>query len=156
MLKEGDLFPDFDLQDQNGQQHSLDSIESRPFVIYFYPKDDTPGCTKEACSFRDSIRHFDGIAVLGVSPDSVKSHLKFANKFDLPFTLLADVDLKLIKACGLWVEKKMYGKTYMGVQRATFIVGKDNRVLKSWPKVTPEDHAEDVLTALKEIDRSIH
>lgn len=149
MLTVGQKFPDFSLQDQDGNTHTLATLSGKPFVVYFYPKDDTPGCTTEACEFRDAQPQFEGVRVFGVSPDSVKSHKKFAEKFGLNFPLLADVDKQLCEACGVWVEKSMYGKTYMGVARTTFLVDANGLVQHVWEKVTPKNHAADVLSASK-------
>ncbi|HTQ11995.1 MAG TPA: thioredoxin-dependent thiol peroxidase [Fimbriimonadaceae bacterium] len=146
MLNEGDPFPQFSLQDQDGKTVSNADLTGFKTVVYFYPKDDTPGCTVEACEFRDA--SYPNAKVIGVSPDSPKSHTKFISKFGLNFPLLADVDHTLAEACGVWVEKSMYGKSYMGVERTTFLVGKDGRVLKIWRKVTPKGHAEEVAAAL--------
>ncbi|MBX3111497.1 MAG: thioredoxin-dependent thiol peroxidase [Fimbriimonadaceae bacterium] len=148
MLQVGDPFPDFSLQDQDGQTHTLAGLRGTRFVVYFYPKDDTPGCTTESCEFRDLASSFSGSPVFGVSPDGVKSHKKFADKFSLPFTLLADTDRSLCEACGVWVEKSMYGKKYMGVARTTFVVGPDGTVTHVWEKVKPEGHAAQVAAAL--------
>jgi peroxiredoxin Q/BCP len=150
MLKEGEQFPDFDLADQSGARVRLAELLGAPFLIYFYPKDDTSGCTKEACGFRDAMPDLP-IPVLGVSPDSVESHQRFASKYGLNFRLLADTERSLIEACGLWVEKSMYGRKYMGVNRSTFLVGKDGAVLKAWHKVNPASHAQEVLEAVHEI-----
>jgi peroxiredoxin Q/BCP len=149
MLTVGQKFPDFSLQDQDGNTHTLESLKGKAFVVYFYPKDDTPGCTTEACEFRDAQPQFEGVRVFGVSPDSVKSHKKFAEKFGLNFPLLADTDKHLAEACGVWVEKSMYGKTYMGVARTTFLVDANGLVQHVWEKVTPKAHAADVLSAAK-------
>lgn len=118
-------------------------------IVYFYPKDDTSGCTVEACEFRDSLPRFEGARVIGVSPDSPRSHQKFVAKFQLPFTLLADVDKTLAEACGVWVEKSMYGKKYMGVARTTFLVDERGIVERVWRQVKPQGHAAEVLGALK-------
>lgn len=118
-------------------------------IVYFYPKDDTSGCTVEACEFRDSLPRFEGARVIGVSPDSPRSHQKFVAKFQLPFTLLADVDKTLAEACGVWVEKSMYGKKYMGVARTTFLVDERGIVELVWRQVKPQGHAAEVLGALK-------
>jgi len=146
MLNEGDPFPEFSLQDQAGKTVTNEDLKGQKTVVYFYPKDDTPGCTVEACEFRDS--PYTGARVIGVSPDSPKSHTKFIAKFNLNFTLLADVEHKLAEACGIWIEKSMYGKSYMGVERTTFLVGEDGSVVKIWRKVTPKGHAEEVAGAL--------
>lgn len=148
MLSEGDLFPDFSLSDGDGQVVTRDSLRGRRAVVYFYPKDDTPGCTAEACELNERLPRFEGVRVYGVSPDAVKSHKKFAEKFGLGFPLLADEDHKLAEDCGLWVEKSMYGKKYWGVDRATFVLDADARVAKIFPKVKPQGHAEEILAAL--------
>lgn len=149
MLTVGQKFPDFSLQDQDGNTHTLESLKGKAFVVYFYPKDDTPGCTTEACEFRDAQPQFEGVRVFGISPDSVKSHKKFAEKFGLNFPLLADTEKQLAEACGVWVEKSMYGKTYMGVARTTFLVDANGLVQHVWEKVTPKAHAADVLSTAK-------
>ncbi len=149
MLKEGDLFPDFSLCDQNGTVVTGDSLKGSKTIFYFYPKDDTSGCTLEACEFRDAIPQFSGAKVVGVSPDSEKSHQKFIKKFDLNFTLLADIDKTLCEACGVWVEKSMYGKKYMGVARTTFLLDETGKVVRVWSQVKPQGHAAEVLAALK-------
>lgn len=148
MINEGDLFPDFSLSDQDGNVVTRDSLKGAKAVIYFYPKDDTPGCTTEACEFRDAMPKYRGAKVIGVSPDSAKSHRKFADKFSLPFPLLADEDHRLADALGLWVEKSMYGKTYMGVDRSTFVLDEEGKVIRAFRKVKPAGHAEEVLAAL--------
>lgn len=150
MLQEGERFPDFDLPDQSGERVRLDDLLGSPFVVYFYPKDDTSGCTAEACGFRDRMPDLP-IPVLGVSPDSVESHVRFAAKYGLNFRLLADTERSLIEACGLWVEKSMYGRKYMGVHRSTFLVGKDGKVLRAWHDVKPATHPEEVVEAVREI-----
>lgn len=150
MLKEGDRLPDFQLLDQNGATVRAADFAGKPLVVYFYPKDDTPGCTKEACSFRDAYADIraKGAVVVGVSADDAASHLKFVKKFDLPFTLLADPEKKLISAFGAWGEKQMYGKTYEGILRTTFVFGPDGIAKKVFPKVSPEGHAQEILAAL--------
>jgi peroxiredoxin Q/BCP len=150
MLKEGDRLPDFELRDQNGSTVRAADFAGKPLVVYFYPKDDTPVCTKEACSFRDAHAEIraKGAAVVGVSADDSASHLKFAKKFNLPFTLLADPEKKLISAFGAWGEKQMYGKTYEGVLRTTFVFGSDGVAKKVFPKVSPEGHAQEILAVL--------
>ena len=152
-LEEGKKAPVFDLPSSGGGNVSLKSLKGRPFVLYFYPKYDTPGCTVEACEFGSGFPAFEklGVPVYGVSPDSVASHLKFIKKFNLPFTLLADEDHAVAEAYGLWVEKHMFGNTYMGVQRATFLVDADGKLAKIWPKVKPEGHAQEVLEAIKQL-----
>jgi peroxiredoxin Q/BCP len=133
---------------KNGQVHLAD-LRGHPVVLYFYPKDDTPGCTKEACSFRDAnhLMQKRGIIVLGVSADDVASHQKFAEKYGLPFPLLSDTDTTVSQRYGVWKEKNYAGKTYMGVNRETFLIDKDGIVRKAWHKVNPEGHAEEVLAA---------
>lgn len=152
-LQEGDLAPDFHLPTwtQNEQQElSLSSFKGKLVVLYFYPRDDTPGCTVEACSFRDSLASIEetGATVIGISRDTLKSHQKFADKFSLQFPLLADTNADVAKAYGCWSEKSMYGKKYMGVDRATFLIDGEGYIRKIWRKVTPQDHAADVLKAI--------
>ena len=151
MIDVGSPFPEFELQDQTGQTRTKTDFLGSPTVYYFYPKDDTPGCTKEACGFRDRMPALQGAAVVGVSPDGVASHQKFAQKFGLEFPLLADVEQKLAQACGVWVEKSMYGKKYMGIERSTFLVDSEGIVRKVWRKVKPEGHAEEVEEALRSL-----
>ena len=146
MIKEGDLFPAFSLLDQEGNTVSNGDLKGRKTVVYFYPKDDTPGCTKEACEFRDL--SISGARVIGVSPDTHKSHHKFVEKFSLNFTLLADVGHKLADACGVWVEKTMMGRKYMGVERSTFLLDEDGKVTKIWRQVKAEGHAQEVAGAI--------
>jgi peroxiredoxin Q/BCP len=151
MLTEGKKAPSFKLKDQNGEVISLDSLKGKNVVLYFYPKDDTPGCTIEACNFRDEFPKFKKIdaVILGVSPDSVESHKKFAIKFKLPFSLLSDEKKEVCEKYGVWQEKSMYGKKYMGVVRTTVIIDKEGKVKKIFPKVKVEGHNEEVMTALK-------
>lgn len=152
MLKEGTTAPAFKTTDANGETVSLKDLRGQKVVLYFYPKDDTPGCTKEACSFRDDFAKFKkrGIAVLGVSPDTEKSHKKFETKYKLPFTLLADTDHAIAESYGVWGEKKFMGRTYMGVHRATFLIDEKGKIKKVFEKVKPEDHASEVLEAFAE------
>lgn len=149
MLKEGTTAPAFKTTDQNGETVSLKNLRGRKIVLYFYPKDDTPGCTKEACSFRDAFSKFNkqDITVLGVSPDKEASHKKFVTKYKLPFTLLADTDHAIAEAYGVWGEKKFMGRTYMGVHRTTFLIDEKGKIKKIFEKVKPEDHASEVLQA---------
>ncbi|HEU5211007.1 MAG TPA: thioredoxin-dependent thiol peroxidase [Longimicrobiales bacterium] len=142
--------PEFKLQTDEGHDLSLRDLRGRKVVLYFYPKDDTPGCTKQACGLRDRIGDIEktGAKVLGVSPDSVKSHQKFRDKFDLPFTLLADEDHAVADAYGVWKEKSMYGKKYWGNERTTFIIDEDGRIAHVLPKVKPEEHADQILELL--------
>ncbi len=132
---------------------TLKELKGKNVVLFFYPKDNTPGCTVEACGFRDSYQEIVklGAAILGISPDSQKSHDKFINKFQLPFTLIPDEDKKICQEYGVWVEKSMYGKKYMGVARTTFIVGKDGKIVRIFEKVKPENHNIEVITALKKL-----
>jgi peroxiredoxin Q/BCP len=148
MLNEGDAFPSFSLQDQDGNSVANEDLKGQKAVIYFYPKDDTPGCTVEACEFRDLAPTYAGARVIGVSPDNPKSHTKFISKFNLNFTLLADEGHRLAEACGIWVEKMNYGKPYMGVERTTVLLDEEGKVRRVWRKVKPQGHAQEVLTAL--------
>ena len=150
-LKEGDKAPDFEASTNGGGRISLADFKGKHVVLYFYPRDDTPGCTKEACAFRDHFAAFKkkGAVVLGVSVDSVKSHDKFLDKFKLPFTLVADEDKKIVQAYGVWGEKSFMGRKYQGTHRVTFLIGSDGRIKKIWPQVKPEEHAEEVLAALE-------
>lgn len=152
MLKEGNKAPDFTATDQDGNKVKLSDYKGKRVVLYFYPKDDTPGCTKEACSFRDADDVFNakGIKVFGVSTDDEKSHQKFISKFQLPFDLLADTDKKIVEKYGVWGEKSMYGRTYMGTLRKTFLIGEDGRVVKIFDKVKVAEHADEVLKAFGE------
>jgi len=151
MLKEGDKAPQFELKDQLGKTHKLSDYKGKKFVIYFYPKDNTPGCTKEACAFRDnfSVYKKKGVVVLGISKDSEASHKKFADKFDLPFTLLSDPKSETIEKYGAWKEKSMYGKTFMGIARITYLIDEKGKILKVYPKVKPDEHAKEILADLK-------
>ena len=151
-LKEGDKAPDFAVNDGEGKTVRLKDLKGKKFVLYFYPKDDTPGCTKEACSFRDSWSKFKrrGIEVFGVSLDSEKSHQKFTEKFSLPFRLLADTDRKLSESFGTYGKKKFMGREYMGYHRMTFLTDEKGKIKKIFEKVKPEDHAEEVLAAFGE------
>jgi thioredoxin-dependent peroxiredoxin len=151
--KEGSKAPDFKLPASNGQTIGLKDLKGQNVVVYFYPKDDTPGCTVEACGFRDSHAELKKHAVvLGVSPDSLKSHGKFIEKFKLPFHLLADEEKKMAQDYGVWVEKSMYGRKYMGVARTTFVIDKDGRIAKVFEKVTPKDHEKEVFEAVKSLN----
>jgi peroxiredoxin Q/BCP len=152
MPKVGELAPDFELRDDEGQSHRLSSRRGHFTVVYFYPADDTPGCTKEACAFRDAHAAFgsEEAEVWGVSPQGPASKAAFRAKYGLPFTLLADEDHAVAEAYGTWGEKTNYGKTYLGVLRTSFLVGPDGLVARVWEKVKPEDHATDVLDALRE------
>ena len=145
--------PDFTLQDDRGENVRLSSFRGQPVVLYFYPKDDTPGCTKEACSFRDRNSELAarGASVLGVSPDDVASHARFRDKFGLNFPLLADPEHRVAEAYGAWREKNLYGRKSMGIQRSTFLIGPDGVVRRAWPKVAVDGHDDEVLAALDEI-----
>ena len=151
VLREGDKAPDFKVHDADGKTVTLKDFRGKKVVLYFYPKDDTPGCTKEACAFRDSSAKFKkrGIEVLGVSLDSEASHKKFANKYDLPFRLLADTDKAISESYGTYGEKKFMGRTYMGNHRMTFLIDEKGKIKKIFNKVKPEEHAEEVLDAFK-------
>jgi peroxiredoxin Q/BCP len=153
VLSEGDKAPDFSLPDQNGEEVKLSDLRGQTVVLYFYPKANTSGCTTQACGVRDRRADYEaaGARVIGVSPDEVKDVDKFAGKYDLDFTLLADADHSVAEAYGTWVEKSMYGRKYMGVQRATFIVGPDGKIARVFPKVQPKKHDELVLKALDEL-----
>jgi peroxiredoxin Q/BCP len=146
----GDQAPDFSLPADDGELVSKDSLLGRRYVLYFYPKDDTPGCTTQACSMRDNFARVTdaGMEVFGVSPDSVKSHVKFRAKYDLPYRLLADVGHGMADAYGVWVEKGFMGKTYMGVERTSFIVGPEGRIEHVLPRVKPDQHVDLLLEAL--------
>lgn len=149
-LKPGDKAPPFTAQTNGGGEISLSDFAGKNVVLYFYPKDDTPGCTKEACSFRDNFSALKkkGVVVLGVSPDGAKSHDKFATKFKLPFTLVADEEKTIAKAYGVWGEKTFMGRKYMGVFRVTFLIGPDGTIRNIWPLVKPDTHVAEVLAAL--------
>lgn len=147
----GDKAPDFQLQDQSGNTVALSQLAGKHVVLYFYPKDDTPGCTKEACSFRDecSALQAAGAVVLGVSTDDVRSHDKFARKYSLPFPLLADTGHQVAEAYGVWGEKSLYGRKFLGVNRSTFLISPQGKVSHVWPKVKVESHVQEVLAALQ-------
>lgn len=152
MLMVGKKAPDFKLKDQNGEINSLDSFKGKNVVLYFYPKDNTSGCTQEACNFRDEFPKFSKLdaVILGVSPDSIESHKKFANKYKLPFSLLSDEKKEILEKYGVWQEKSMYGKKYMGVVRTTVIIDEKGIVKKVFPKVKVDSHNDEVMKALKE------
>ena len=149
-LKPGDPAPDFSATVTDGSTIRLADLLGTPVVLYFYPRDDTPGCTKEACAFRDSYADFKrkGAVILGVSLDPVKSHVKFTEKFKLPFPLLADESKAIVTAYGVWGMKSFMGRKYEGIHRVTFLIGADGRIRNIWPKVKPEEHAAEVLAAL--------
>ncbi|MFO7571569.1 MAG: thioredoxin-dependent thiol peroxidase [Gaiellaceae bacterium] len=150
MIEEGKPAPTFTLRSNTGEEVSLEGLRGRPVVLYFYPRDDTPGCTAQARGIRDAWGEFEesGAVVLGVSPDSPAKHAKFREKYDLPFTLLADEEHEVAELYDVWVEKSMYGKTYMGVERSTFVIDAEGNVAKVMRKVKPDTHADDVLAAL--------
>jgi thioredoxin-dependent peroxiredoxin len=150
MLKEGDSAPEFTTKNQRGEEVKLSDFRGRKVVLYFYPKDDTPGCTKQACSLRDSNDVFEekGIKILGVSNDDEASHQKFISKFNLPFDLLADTDKKIVNAYGVYGEKNMYGKKYMGINRTTFLIDEAGKIKKIFKKVNVSEHADEVLQAV--------
>lgn len=150
MPTEGDRAPDFELQSDSGAQIRLSDLSGQPVVLYFYPKDDTPGCTTQACGIRDAYGEFEraGAVVLGVSPDTVERHVKFREKYGLPFTLLADPDHQVAERYGVWGEKHYMGRTYLGVSRTTFVIGPDGTVVKVMHDVKPATHADDVLATL--------
>jgi peroxiredoxin Q/BCP len=149
-VEEGSPAPAFSLTSDSGDTVTLSALKGGPVVLYFYPKDDTPGCTTQACGIRDAWGEFErtGAVVLGISPDREASHARFREKHGLPFTLLADPDHTTAEAYGVWVEKSLYGKTYMGVERSTFVIGADGTLAKVLRKVKPDTHADDVLAAL--------
>jgi peroxiredoxin Q/BCP len=149
-LKEGDAAPNFKARTQGDRQVSLSDFMGKPVVLYFYPRDNTPGCTKEACSFRDEFSALKkkGAVVIGVSTDSVKSHGKFAAKYKLPFILVADENKEIANAYGVWGPKSFMGMKFVGMHRVTFLIGADGKIKKIWPKVKPAEHADEVLAAL--------
>jgi peroxiredoxin Q/BCP len=150
-LKEGDVAPDFAANTSGGGKMSLADFKGKNVILYFYPRDDTAGCTREACAFRDRFAGFEakGAVVFGVSADPATSHDKFVEKYKLPFTLIADEDRKIVQAYGVWGQKSFLGKKYMGIYRVTFLIGRDGRIKKIWSKVKPDEHAEEVLAALE-------
>ncbi len=151
LVKAGTKAPDFELKDSEGKVHKLSDYKGKTFVLYFYPKDDTKGCTTEACSFRDSYAEFEqaGVDVVGVSPDDEQSHTKFIEKYELPFTLLSDPDHKVCEAYGVWGLKKFMGREYEGVLRTTFVIGPEGEIVKVFEKVNPTDHSQEVLEAVR-------
>lgn len=151
----GDKAPDFSLPDQEGEIHSLKEQKGKWVLLYFYPKDDTPGCTKEACSVRDNFPKFKklGLTVFGVSVDSVKSHAKFVKKYELPFTLLADENKELVNAYGVWAKKKFMGREYMGTNRWSFLIDPTGKIVKIYEDVKPDKHVEEVLADMKDVGK---
>jgi peroxiredoxin Q/BCP len=150
MVEEGKPAPDFELTSDSGDRVKLSDLRGKPIVLYFYPRDDTAGCTKQACGIRDAYDAFEGrgAVVLGVSPDDEASHVKFKSKYHLPFTLLADPDHRVAEDYGVWRERKLYGKTSMGIERSTFVIDPQGKVAKVMRRVNPEKHADQVLAAL--------
>jgi thioredoxin-dependent peroxiredoxin len=150
-MKVGQHAPDFTLSDQDGTEHTLSHYKGSWVLVYFYPKDDTPGCTKEACVLRDALPNLKALdtVVFGISGDSVKSHKKFAEKYELPFTLLADENKKVIQQYGVWGQKQMMGRTYMGVKRTSFLIDSQGKIVKIYESVKPDRHAEEVINDLK-------
>ena len=150
MVEEGKHAPDFELTSDTGERVRLSHLKGRTVVLYFYPRDDTPGCTKQACSLRDAYGEIQerGATVLGVSPDTEASHVRFKEKYELPFTLLADPEHEVAELYDVWVEKNNYGKKSMGIKRSTFVIDADGNVVKAMRGVSPDDHADDVLAAL--------
>jgi peroxiredoxin Q/BCP len=153
-ISAGSQAPDFTLSDDGGRMHTLSDYRGKPVVLYFYPKDNTSGCTKEACGFRDDYSAYQdvGVTILGISPDSPKSHANFRAKYELPFTLLADPDREVIKMYGAWGLKKLYGREYEGVMRTTFLIGEDGNILKVFEKVKPANHSAEILAVLEDVD----
>ena len=151
MIEEGKPAPDFELTSDTGETVRLSGLRGKPVVLYFYPKDDTPGCTTQACGLRDAYGELEseGAIVLGVSPDSEKSHVKFKEKYNLPFTLLADTDHAVAEQYGVWAEQKYMGRTYWGVLRSTFVIDADGNVKRTMHKVKPDTHADEVLASLR-------
>jgi peroxiredoxin Q/BCP len=149
-LQPGDAAPEFTATTQNGTTISLSDLRGKHVVLYFYPRDDTPGCTKEACSFRDGFSEFKkkDAVVLGVSTDSAKAHARFATKYKLPFSLLVDEDKQIVNAYGVWGEKRFMGRKYQGTHRVTFLIGPDGKIKYVWPGVKPVEHADEVLAAI--------
>jgi peroxiredoxin Q/BCP len=154
ILKEGDLAPDFTVSDQNGNAVSLAQMRGKTVVLFFYPKADTPGCTAEACAFRDAQDQFDSsnTVLLGISADPISAQQKFATKYGLPFRLLADEEHKTAEAYGVWGEKSMYGKKYFGIDRTTFLIDAEGKIARIWPKVKVEGHADEVLAAVRALN----
>ena len=150
MVEEGAPAPDFELASDEGETIKLSALRGKPVVLYFYPKDDTPGCTTEACEFRDAYDRFreQGVEILGVSPDTEASHRKFKSKYELPFTLLADPDHEVAEAYDVWKEKRNYGKTYHGVERSTFVIDADGKIARAMRGIRPAGHAAQVLETL--------
>lgn len=157
MLKAGNIAPDFTLPDQNGKSHTLSSYKDKWIFLYFYPKDDTPGCTKEACDVRDnfSILKDKGVTVLGISTDSVKSHKKFEQKYSLPFPLLSDEEKVVVNLYKVWGEKSFMGKKYMGILRTSFLINPEGKIAKIYEKVKPETHIQEVLADMSNFGQEV-
>jgi peroxiredoxin Q/BCP len=153
MIDESITAPQFSLENQDGETVKLSDFLGKPFVLYFYPKDDTPGCTTEACSFRDDYSEYQkmGVKIVGISPDSVKSHQKFQNKYDLPFTLLSDPDHQIAEKYGVWGLKKRHGRKYEGIFRTTFLIDRNGRISKVFEGVKPSEHSQEVLEEIKKL-----
>lgn len=151
MVEVGMKAPEFRLYDENGNMHSLSDYQGQKVVVYFYPKDNTPGCTKQACAFKEAYNDFKemNVKVIGISKDSQKSHKNFITKFELPFLLLSDPELQAIQAYDVWQEKKMYGKTYMGVVRSTYVIDEEGKIIKVFKKASPANNASEILEYLK-------
>jgi peroxiredoxin Q/BCP len=151
LLAVGTPAPEFTTTDQDGKRRALSDFKGKKVILYFYPKDNTPGCTKEACAFRDHFAEFRqlGVEILGVSVDPAKSHQSFVRKHDLPFTLLADTDKRLVETYGVWGEKSLYGKKYMGTNRVTYLIDEAGKIAAVFPKVKPDTHAEEILAVLQ-------
>ena len=152
MLSIGQKAIDFELPNENNEIISLSSFLGKKVVLYFYPKDNTPGCTKQACAYKSAYDEFkkDNIVVIGISKDSSKSHLNFKNKYELPFILLSDVEHQVIEAYDVWKEKKLYGKTYMGITRSTYVINEEGIIIKTFEKASPDNNAKDILDFLRE------
>ncbi len=155
-LKEGDKAPNFTLPTDNNKEISLSGLKGKKVIVYFYPKDSTPGCTKEACEFRDNLNSFQklGTEIIGLSKDSVKKHDNFKEKNDLNFPLASDEAGAICEKYGVWVEKNMYGRKYMGIERATFLIGENGKILKIWRKVKVAGHVEDILSTIEDIEQA--
>lgn len=153
--KEGSKAPEIDLPTDNGGNFRLSDMKGETVLVYFYPKDDTPGCTAQACSFNDNLKSLErlGVAVVGISKDSVKKHDKFKAKYDLQFPLASDEEGDVCERYGVWVEKSMYGRNYMGIERTSFLIDADGKIAKIWPKVKVDGHTEEVLAAIKELKK---
>lgn len=154
-LPAGNKAPEFTLMNESGQEFRLSDYIGKTVLLYFYPKDDTPGCTKEACNFRDDYSQYDkaGVTILGISPDTSKSHAKFKAKYELPFTLLADPDHQIASAYAVWGRKKSMGREYDGILRTTFLIGPDSRIIKVFENVKPAEHSAEVLAELKTLPK---